>query len=92
MEQHDINAINRLSKQIRSVKIMLAVFLVMVVANLVALAFITFTVVTFTRTITDKVTNIQQTTKESLDFKDKICNNSTLSSFLGSSDVCKTAQ
>jgi hypothetical protein len=93
MDQPDTEAINRLSKQIRTVKIMLGVFLVMILANLVTLAFIAITVVAFTRTVTDKVTNIQHTTQQNLDFKSKICDNATLQSFLGSgNDLCKPEQ
>ena len=78
MPPSDIEAINRLSKSLRTIKIMLSFFIVLIIANLVALAFIAFTVVTFTKTITDKVTNIQSSAQQSLDFKKQICNSPSL--------------
>jgi predicted PurR-regulated permease PerM len=59
MEQSDINAINRLSKSLRTIKVMLALFLVMLVANLLVLGFVAWKVLSFTHDISNRVNKIQ---------------------------------
>lgn len=90
MEQRDIDAINRLSKQLRAIKIMMMVFMAMVLVSLAVLGYMVYTVVAFTRDVTEKVTDIQNSATESLDFKKQICKSDAISRFLDDkSEFCK---
>lgn len=90
MEQRELDAINKLSRQLRAIKVMMAVFMTIVLVSLAVLGYMVWTVVSFTRDVTEKVTNIQTSTTEALDFKSKVCDSDTIGSFLSDkSDLCK---
>ncbi len=103
MEPKDVETIKKLSKQLKTIKIMLAVFLVMVLVNIAALAFIAWTVVMFTRHVTEKVDSFPQSLLEvpgatagsagqtGQSAVEKICGNQLARHYLGdtATDFCK---
>lgn len=103
MGPNDTDAIKRLGKQLKTIKIMLAVFLVMVLVNIAALAFIAWTVVVFTKHVTEKVDTLPQSLLQApgaatdstegvgQSAAERVCGNQLARHYLGdtAADFCK---
>jgi cell division protein FtsL len=90
MDEQLLRSVQKLQKQLRAIKIMLGFFFFMLLAMLAILGFVTYKVITFTQDVTNRITNIQTQTRESLDLKTKVCDNKSLTGLLGSNnDFCQ---
>jgi hypothetical protein len=69
----------KINRQLRAIKVMLGFFSLLIVGMFILLGFIAYKVVTFTRDVNTKITNIEQTTTEKLDVKAQFCNDPTSS-------------
>ena len=86
----DAKLIRSLTRQLRTIKLMLGFFFVLFVVVIAMLGYMTYKVITFTNDVTTKITNFQNQTTESLNVKKQICDNKTFRSFLDDkSEVCK---
>jgi cell division protein FtsL len=73
----DEKFLKRINRQLRTIKVMLGFFTLVMLAVLVIWIFIAYKLVTFTHNIDNKVTNIQNTTSQKLDVKSQLCNDAT---------------
>jgi hypothetical protein len=86
----DEKAVKKLNRQLRAIKSMLFFFSILMVVSLVILGFLAWKVLTFTNDVNNKIDSFQQTTEQNLNFKNQLCNDDTVGSFLKqSSDVCR---
>ena len=65
----------KINRQLRAIKVMLGFFTLLMVTTLVILGFIAWKVVSFTQSVNNKITNIEQTTQQKLDIKSQLCDN-----------------
>ena len=64
----------KINRQLRAIKVMLGFFTLLMVTTLVILGFIAWKVVTFTQSVNNKITNIENSTSQKLDIKSQLCN------------------
>lgn len=97
MDQQVLLAVSRLSRQLRAVKWLLGFFFVMLVAMLAILGFVAYKVITFTNHVTSQINNletkasqIESKTSQSLDLKQQLCTDKSITTFLGTNNnLCK---
>jgi cell division protein FtsL len=88
--QIDTQLLRSVQRQLRAIKIMLGFFALTFLVMIAVLGFIAYKVITFTQQINNKITSFENKTTQNLDFKNKICENKSITSFLGSSnDLCE---
>jgi predicted PurR-regulated permease PerM len=63
----------KINRQLRAIKVILGFFTLLMVSTLVILGFIAWKVVTFTQSVNNKITNIENTTQQKLDIKSQLC-------------------
>jgi hypothetical protein len=82
--------LKQLVRQLRIMNIWISIFGTLVVLSLAILAFMVYKVVTFVNDTNHKIETLTIQTKQTLDFKSKVCNTDSLGNFLhGSTDLCK---
>ena len=64
----------KINRQLRAIKVMLGFFTLLMITTLVILGFIAWKVVTFTQSVNNKITNIENSTQQKLDIKSQLCN------------------
>lgn len=82
-----------LKQLIRQLKIMnfwISVYGALILVVLIIMGYLVFRVVTFVHETNQKIENISEQTKESLDFKSKVCKSDSIGGLLtNKTDVCK---
>lgn len=82
--------LKQLIRQLKVMNIWISIFGSLILAVLVIMGFLVYKVVTFVNDTNQMVETITTQTKESLDFKGKVCSTDTIGGFLqDSTDVCK---
>lgn len=90
MDPKDREAIDRLNKSLRTIKVLLGFFALMLIATLAMVGYVTYKVVTFTRDVNNKIDKFQSQAAETLDVKSQLCKSETLENFLrNNSDICR---
>jgi hypothetical protein len=73
----DEKLLKKINRSLRTIKVMLGLFLLTILALLATLGFIAYKVATFTHDVNEKVTNIQNSTTQQLDIKAQLCADNT---------------
>jgi hypothetical protein len=83
--------LRQLVRQIRVLNFWITTFGVLILISLAVMGIILFKAITFLHTTTSKLTSAQQSITQSLNVKQQVCSNSSLSSLLkeNNSSVCK---
>jgi len=82
--------LRQLIRQLKIMNIWISVFGSLILVVLVVLGILVFKVVTFVNDTNQKIETISTQTKESLDFKSKVCDTNSIGGFLqGNTDICK---
>jgi len=63
----------KINRNLRGIKVMLGLFMLMILGMLAILGFLAWQVQAFTKSVESKVTNIQNTTQQKLDIKSQLC-------------------
>jgi hypothetical protein len=80
----------QLVRQLKIMNLWISIFGTLILAVLLVLGYLVFRVVTFVHDTNQKIENISTQTKESLDFKTKICDSDSIGNLLTSkTDICK---
>jgi hypothetical protein len=72
----------QLIRQLKIINFWISVFGTLILAVLLVLGYLVFKVVTFVDNTNKKIDSISQQTKESLDFKAKLCSTNSVGGFL----------
>lgn len=73
----DEKLVKKLNRQLRTVRVMLGFFILVMVAVLAVWIYLAYKFVTFTHNVDTKITNIQNTTSQKLDIKSQLCADAT---------------
>ena len=79
----------KLLRQLRISNIFMGIVLAMVLLVVGALAFLIWTVVTFTNDVRGRVESIQTQTQQTLDVRQQLCGDSTFDRLFGESNFCR---
>lgn len=86
----DEQLLRSVNRQLRAIKLMLSFFFIMLLAMLAILGFVTYKVITFTQDVQSKIDSIEDKASRSLDFRGQVCDNKTLTGFLGrDNNICE---
>lgn len=86
----DENVAKQLIRQLKIMNLWISIFGTLILAMLLVLGYLVFKVVTFVHDTNDKIETISIQTKESLDFKSKLCKSDSVGDLLMSrTEICK---
>jgi hypothetical protein len=86
----DEQLLRQLTRQLKIMNIWISIFGTLILAVLIVLGYFVFKIVTFVNTTNQKIENLTTQTKETLDFKSKVCSTDSVGSFLqDKTNVCK---
>lgn len=74
--------LRQLVRQLKILNIWIAVVGTIILASIIVCIFLLFKVVTFVQNTSDRVTNLQQKTEKSLDVRQQVCDNNSISDLL----------
>lgn len=72
----DEKVLRKINRQLRGIRLMLGFFMIMLLAMIGILGFMTWKVISFTHDVNTKITNIETTTQQKLDLKSQLCDGS----------------
>ncbi|MDB5166101.1 MAG: hypothetical protein JWM37_173 [Candidatus Saccharibacteria bacterium] len=82
--------LKQLTRQLKILNLWITFFGTIIVIALVTLGILLYQVISFTHRISDRVDSTQQSLKDNLDVKQKVCDNSSVTSVVNRyTDVCK---
>jgi hypothetical protein len=81
--------LRQLVRQIKILNTWVTVFGTLVLVSFIVMLILIFKAVTYIHDTTQRLASLQQQTQQSLDIKTKICDDKSLTSLLGNSDICK---
>jgi len=80
----------QLIRQLKIMNLWISIFGTLILAVLLVLGYLVFKVVTFVHDTNEKIETISTQTRESLDFKSKVCKSDSVGDLLMSrTDICK---
>lgn len=86
----DEQLIKQLTRQLKILNIWISIVGVTILAAIIVCIVLLFKVVTFVQNTSDRITNIQDSTKKSLNVREQICASKSISSFLQNrSEICE---
>lgn len=69
----DEKLLKKINRQLRTIKIIMSFFSLLIICMFLLLGFIAYKVVSFTRDAETKITNIQTKAEQSIDLKSQLC-------------------
>lgn len=86
----DEQLLRQLARQLKILNIWITIVGTLILASIIICIYLLFKVVTFVQNTSDRVTNIQDNTKNSLNLQKQLCDSKTFGNFLENrSEVCR---